>query len=80
MKFLLPDPADFQIIGSQDNVVQNSFIVEEIEELKDHPHLLAVAVDVSFGVRQANPLEGHCTLSGRFHSVQAAEEGGFARA
>lgn len=53
---------------------------EEVEVLKDHPHLPADGVDVRLGVGDVHAVEGDAPLGGGLQQVQAPQKGGLARA
>ena len=66
--------------GSQGNVLPNGHVGEEIEVLEHHAHLPPDQVDVGLGVGDGGALKGDGALGGGLQQVEAAQEGGLARA
>ena len=66
--------------GREHYVLYDGLVVEKIEMLEHHSHLLPREVDVHALVGEAGALKINTAGGGRFQQVQAPQEGGLAGA
>ena len=69
-----------QLAGREDHILQHRLVLEEVERLEHHAHLLAQPVDgIAIG-ENVLPIDNDAAASGLFKQVQAAQESTLASA
>ena len=69
-----------QLTGGEDDVLQDGLVLEEVERLEHHAHLLAQAVDGIASGKDVLAIDDDAAAGGRVEQVEGTQEGALARA